>query len=157
MASLLSNTNHKLYQCRLLLDEARRDEHPSVLTDALKQSALHCLQDAYLFYLHELADLVSVRHPLSSLSDLLDATALITGEMQQLKKLEHDSQSWLSQMLQAVQSLGSPYSSINSAQNPVAQMNPSVIATTQTQPIEQRWLHELTELIESQRENRQES
>ena len=102
MASWLSFTNHKLYQCRLLLQQADTTTQPQALHEALQDSALYALRDAYLSYLHELAELATYRQPVSGLAQLLADTPLITGEMKELEYLETDSFSWLKAMLKSL-------------------------------------------------------
>ena len=75
MSQWLGQTNRKLYQCRLLLDLWQQaDQVP--LQQALQESALYQLRDAWLTYLHELADTVRLRQSIDSLAQLLEQTPL---------------------------------------------------------------------------------
>ena len=158
MARWLSFTNHKLYQCRLLLQQAEGADHTSqseVLKQALTDGALYLLRDAYLSYLHELAELATYRQPVQSLSHLLSVTPLITGEMREFKQLEADPFSWLSQLLKAVDAISQ--AAAFESQVPRASQ-PGVISlmdTSEPEPVV--WLGALSQLIDLQRENRQES
>ena len=155
MASWLSFTNHKLYQCRLLLQQADTTTQPQALHEALQDSALYALRDAYLSYLHELAELATYRQPVSGLAQLLADTPLITGEMKELECLENDSFSWLKAMLRAAEAVGQADSKNHS--QPQA-LRPGMIQLHQEdQPDISAWLSQLTQLIDLQRENRQES
>lgn len=152
MSCQVSFTNRKLYQCRLLLQQAASVREPLALQQALQESALHALNDVYLSYMNELASQLGFVGPVTSLNQLLAEASLKTGEMRELQQLEADGFSWLSQMLKAA-------SDIN---NPEAWLQPqpavSQIALKQeTEALEINWLQQLTALIERQRENRQES
>ncbi|KZZ43332.1 MAG: hypothetical protein MK185_07575 [Saccharospirillaceae bacterium] len=153
MASWLSFTNHKLYQCRLLLQQAQQTTEPVVLKDALQDSALHLLHDAYLSYLHELAELATYRQSVESLAQLLQVTPLVTGEMLELEHLEKDSFSWLRQFLNAVDAVAQP----NNISVPVTPVQPGMISLVDNStPDISLWYERLTQLIDLQRENRQE-
>lgn len=154
MASWLSFTNHKLYQCRLLLQQAQKTTEPVVLKDALQDSALYLLRDAYVSYLHELAELATYRKPVESLAQLLQATPLVTGEMRELEHLENDSFSWLRQFLNAVAAVAQP----DNISVPVTPVQPGMISLVDNStPDIALWHERLTQLIDLQRENRQES
>ena len=154
MASWLSFTNHKLYQCRLLLQQAQQTTEPVVLKDALQDSALYLLRDAYVSYLHELAELATYRQPVESLAQLLQATPLVTGEMRELEHLENDSFSWLRQFLNAVAAVAQP----DNISVPVTPVQPGMISLVDNStPDIALWHERLTQLIDLQRENRQES
>ncbi|WP_420591547.1 DUF6586 family protein [Bacterioplanoides sp.] len=154
MASWLSFTNHKLYQCRLLLQQAQQTTEPVVLKDALQDSALYLLRDAYVSYLHELAELATYRQPVESLAQLLQVTPLVTGEMRELEHLENDSFSWLRQFLNAVAAVAQP----DNISVPVTPVQPGMISLVDNStPDIALWHERLTQLIDLQRENRQES
>ena len=154
MASWLSFTNHKLYQCRLLLQQAQQTTEPVVLKDALQDSALYLLRDAYVSYLHELAELATYHQPVESLAQLLQATPLVTGEMRELEHLENDSFSWLRQFLNAVAAVAQP----DNISVPVTPVQPGMISLVDNStPDIALWHERLTQLIDLQRENRQES
>ncbi|GGY43477.1 hypothetical protein GCM10011297_15370 [Bacterioplanes sanyensis] len=156
MSNWIGQTNHKLYQVRLLLEQLAETQ-PKALTEALEQSAIYHLRDAYLCYLHELAELVQFHQRVDSLAQLVANVSLKTGEMQELAKLEQDSFSWLAALLTAADD------SLRSREP--AQVQPAgvqIIAlqpTSSTQADSQvwQWYQQLAELIERQRENRQES
>lgn len=154
MASWLSFTNHKLYQCRLLLQQAQQTTEPVVLKDALQDSALYLLRDAYVSYLHELAELATYRQPVESLAQLLQVTPLVTGEMRELEHLENDSFSWLRQFLNAVAAVAQS----DNISVPVTPVQPGMISLVDNStPDIALWHERLTQLIDLQRENRQES
>ena len=153
MASWLSFTNHKLYQCRLLLQQAEQAE-PQALAGAMKDSALYLLRDAYISYLHELAELATYRQPVESLAQLLQQTPLVTGEMRELEHLESNSFSWLRQFLNAVDAVAR----VDNAVVPVTPVQPGMISLVDnSEPDISTWHAQLTQLIDLQRENRQES
>lgn len=102
MSHWLRQTNQKLYQCRLL-QEQQRQCGERVLQQALQESALYQLRDAWLCYLHELAEAASYRQPFSSLEQLLQQMPLVTGEVRELQQLAADPFSWLAQLLLAVE------------------------------------------------------
>jgi len=154
MASWLSFTNHKLYQCRLLLQQAQQTAEPVTLKDALDDAALYLLRDAYISYLHELAELATYRLPVTSLQQLLEVTPLVTGEMRELQHLEQDSFSWLSAFLKEVVATGQ----VDNAVTPVTPVQPGMISLVEEAGSDvELWLTQMTQLIDLQRENRQES
>lgn len=102
MSHWLRQTNQKLYQCRLLQEQQRQCGEP-VLQQALQESALYQLRDAWLCYLHELAEAASYRQPFSTLEQLLQQMPLVTGEVRELQQLAADPFSWLAQLLLAVE------------------------------------------------------
>lgn len=158
MASWLSFTNHKLYQSRLLCQQAGLKPEPAALADALSDAALHILHDAYLSYLHELAELATYRQPVSSLAELLQETPLVTGEMRELQHLEEDSFSWLAAMLSAVSALSSADRAGRQSAQAVELSSSSMInLIDQSDADVTVWHGRLSQLIDLQRENRQES
>lgn len=154
MASWLSFTNHKLYQSRLLIQQAQQVGEPAVLVDAMKDGALYLLHDAYVSYLHELAEMATYRQPVQSLAQLLQVTPLVTGEMRELEHLETNNFSWLHQFLNAVDAIARPDNTVV----PVTPVQPGMISLVdESEPDIAAWLQQLTQLIDLQRENRQES
>lgn len=153
--SWLSITNLKLYQSQLLLQQWQGDQLPA-LQQALLNAALYHLQDAYLAYLHELADAVSYRQTVSSLTDLINAVPLVTGEMKELQALEQDGYSWLAQCLQCIQESHQPMLSKGAvlAIDPVPNRIQAVNDPTADVA---RWHQSLSDLIDQQRANRHES
>ena len=71
MSQWLSFTNQKLYQARLLLEQARRETGNPALAEGLETSGLYLMQDAFISYLNELATLATYRGEVSSFSDIL--------------------------------------------------------------------------------------
>lgn len=157
MASWLSFTNHKLYQCRLLCQQAVLKPEPQALTDALYDSALHSLHDAYISYLHELAELATYRQPVASLAGLLQVTPLVTGEMRELQQMEEDSFSWLAAMLNAVDGLTSADAAGGRSAQAVDASSSMISLLDQSEADVLLWHSQLSQLIDLQRENRQES
>lgn len=159
MASWLGHSNQKLYQARLLLDSLKFAElsetTPAASILALQESVLFQLVLAYQSYLHEIAEIAQCRDDFLSLSQLLVLTNVPTGEMKELQKLESDSFSWLSQLLTAFDNC--------SAKDPVvskAPLNPAMIQVHDTAspslPLSD-WYQALLNIIDLQRNNRQES
>ena len=110
---------------------------------------------AYQSYLHEVAEIAQCRDEFHSLNQLIDLVPIATGEMTELKHLEMDAYSWLSQMLVAFQQC--------SEKEPVAKKLPdtsSMIQLFDTSAVSlplRNWFHALTDIIDLQRNNRQES
>lgn len=159
MASWLSHSNQKLYQARLLLDNLQLAESsettPDAFVSALQESVLFQLVLAYQSYLHEIAEIAQCRDDFLSLSQLIELTTVPTGEMKELQKLEGDSFSWLGQLLTSFEGC--------SAKDPVANkapLNPAMIqihdTTTSSLPLRD-WYESLVNIIDLQRDNRQES
>lgn len=156
MSLWLGFTNHKLYQTRLLMQQVEQAQ-PEALALALEASALYHLHDAYVCYLNELAE--AVQHPsrVDSLAGLLQQVSLATGEMTELKALEQDSFSWLNAFLQAVDDRLQAAMPANLPVSDVAR-DSSLIAVHQQSGGEVfQWYQQLVDVIERQRENRQES
>ncbi|MCA6058213.1 MULTISPECIES: DUF6586 family protein [unclassified Thalassolituus] len=159
MSQWIGFTNQKLYQCRLLLEQlAAQQSAAPALKQALEESALYQLRDAWLSYLAELGDMVAYRQPVRSLESLLQNAPLTTGEMRELQHLAENGFSWLAQMLAAADAQGRP-SGMNqpaaAVQTVEAQGRIALVATPHS-PVA-GWLQDLTRLIEDQRANRQES
>jgi len=151
MAQWLPFTNEKLYQCRLLADQAR-EATPDVLARALETAALQHLWAAYRSYLNELGATVSLATRVETLTQLMQEARLVTGEMRELALLADDEFSWLGRFLSATEQLGWPPSAS-------ASMNPGLIATASQSDLDEvmRWHQALNELIDRQRDNRHES
>ena len=177
MSHWLRQTNQKLYQCRLLQEQQRQCGEP-VLQQALQESALYQLRDAWLCYLHELAEAASYRQPFSSLEQLLQQMPLVTGEVRELQQLAADPFSWLAQLLLAVERQMLPPASAaaghhrhrhddhehdhdhdeDDAAAPPAQRI-DLIPLTAAEPVIDvaGWSRQLERLIDAQRANRHES
>jgi len=158
MAEWLGHSNQKLYQARVLLEayDLACEQGHSALIDALQESVLFQLILAYQSYLHEIAEIAQFRDEFYSLSQLLEKTPVVTGEMTELQQLESDDFSWLSQLQLAFQQC----SQKNSAISAKPQINPVMIqmqdATNMGLPLGS-WYFELSGIIDLQRNNRQES
>jgi hypothetical protein len=155
-------TNQKLYQVRLLLEQRERLDGPEALLDGLEQGAQYLLYDAYVSYLNELAEMANYRQPVATLEDLLAHTPLVTGEMKEIQFLRADSFSWLTAMLKAVAEQAQPTSSRTIEVDTfdpfgdAASLNSITLLQDNASPAS-KWLSQLSDLIDAQRENRQES
>ena len=156
MSQWLGFTNQKLYQARLLLDKSAQEEGPTALNDALEQGGLYLLYDAYVSYLNEVATVAHCPTPVESLDALLTNTPLVTGEMTELRVLFDDSYSWLTAMLRAISDQAQPGSSSPSVM-PVKPSGNLIAASSEPTSNARQWWQSLSDLIDSQRENRQES
>lgn len=158
MAEWLGHSNQKLYQARLLLDyqEQFEAESPidSVLNAALQESILFQLALAYQSYLHEVAELAQYREEFGSLQQLLDLAPIQTGEMIELRKLELDTHSWLSQMLLAFEFCGQKENKPEPRRES-ASMIQLYDQTSAALPLRD-WYQSLSDIIDLQRNNRQE-
>ena len=155
MSQWLGFTNQKLYQARLLLDQRGRANAPAALNQALEQSALYQLYDAYVSYLNELADIAGHRQPVDSLESLLAATPLVIGEMTEIRVLRQDSFSWLTAFLSAVAAQAQP---VTVAPVQIQEPAGNLIASVRDTSDDARdWWQALSDLIDSQRQNRRES
>lgn len=161
MSEWLGFTNQKLYQARLLLDASRRESGADVSGPAMKSGletgGLYLLHDAYVSYLNELAVLATYRGEVHSLKSLLDKTPLVTGEMTELRILEEEPTSWLSAFLRETEAHGRPG---NGASRQAGGMATNLIALANDSSADHQllsWWQSLSDLIDSQRENRQES
>lgn len=158
MAQWLSHTNQKLYQTRLLLDELDSIDVNAAdsLNSALEESVLFQMMLSYQSYLHEVAEIAHCQEDFHALTELIDLASVGTGEMTELKQLEDDDFSWLAQMMSAFQQCAQK----DSLPAKSAQSNSSMIQL-HNQPITslplRQWFNELSELIDLQRNNRQES
>lgn len=159
MASWLSHSNQKLYQARLLLDSLQQAEscettQPALIT-ALQESVVFQLVLAYQSYLHELAEIAQCRDSFISLSQLMEITQVPTGEMKELQKLENDSFSWLSQLLSAFEHCADKDPVVSKAP-----LTPTMIQIHDTTSVSlplRDWYEALINIIDLQRDNRQES
>ena len=154
--SSLRLTNHKLYQCQLLLRQAQSVTEPAALQEALETAALYHWYDAYVAYLHELADMVQWQNPVDSLEQLMQDARLVTGEMRELQHLQEDHFSWLAQALRAVEEAHGVGQMMGSKGVQAAAPGMIPIQAQNDTPVHS-WLTQLTQLIDTQRENRQES
>ena len=158
MAEWLAHSNQKLYQARLLIEKQEQAEQSAdepVLSIALQESVLFQLVLAYQSYLHEIAELAQYRDTITSLQQLIDSVPVATGEMTELRQLENDKFSWLSQLLTAFD-----YCSQKENRPAAPQQNAGMIQifdqTSQSLPLRD-WFQALTDIIDLQRNNRQES
>lgn len=160
MAQWLGQTNQKLYQARLLLDQLEgladaTEASTSAYRLALQDSILFQMVLAYQSYLHEIAEIAQCRDDFQSLQQLIQSVPVATGEMTELNQLEIDDFSWLSQLMAA-------FSSCSATENFQLKTvnNPALIqlheTTTNSLPLRD-WLNALNAIIDLQRNNRQES
>lgn len=156
MSQWLGFTNQKLYQARLLLEQSAQEQGPAALTDALEQGGLYLLYDAYVSYLNEVATVAHCPTPVASLEALLANTPLVTGEMTELRVLAEDSYSWLTVMLRAIADQAQPGSTQPSS-IPVHPSGNLIAASSEPSSNARQWWQSMSDLIDSQRENRQES
>ena len=167
MSEWLGITNSRLYQARLLLDEAQ--QVPADSNDYLQQSrfqafdlaALLVTHQAWQAYLHELAGMVSIRHPITDFNHLLECADLKTGEMQEIQNLL-DQPSWLGEFLVSAQQPNQMHQSRTISPSSLARdASAANLIASSKQQVEDTgtayWLRQLTLLIDQQRENRQES
>lgn len=145
-------TNQKLYQSRLLMEQADQVDMP-VLAEALEAAALQHLLYAWRGYLNELGAATRLQAEVENLQQLQQQTSLVTGEMQELQQLLDDPFSWLSAMLVAAERLGWPErSEVRSVEvSGLITSSRSVAAS----PAD--WWKKLSGLIDRQRENRLET
>jgi hypothetical protein len=159
MAQWVGHSNQKLYQARLLLDcldqTESSDSNQADLISGLQEAVVFQLILAYQSYLHEIAEIAQCNQEFYSLAQLLDIVKVATGEMTELKQLEEDGFSWLSQLQSAFKNC--------SAKEPAAikpEINPVMIKMQDTLAVSMPlrvWYDSLSELIDLQRNNRQES
>ena len=159
MAQWLGHSNQKLYQARLLLDALEQEEsscsNARGLIAGLQEAVLFQLMLAYQSYLHEIAEIAQYRESFFSLAELLESVPVATGEMTELKQLEDDDFSWLSQLQAAFQNCSDKEQFVAKTQD-----NPVMIqlqdATQVSLPL-RAWFDALSHIIDLQRNNRQES
>lgn len=151
MSEWLGQTNQKLYQARLLIDSGEADGIDSALATACEEGAIFQLVLAYQAYLHELAEIANCRQEFGSLAQLIERTAVPTGEMTELRQLEQDEFSWLSQLFQA-------FEACSQAKKSQAVMAGAIPLMNQGSGVNVRdWHQRLNDIIDLQRLNRQES
>jgi hypothetical protein len=158
MAEWLVQTNLKLYQARLLLENQEQVEQStpgSVLGAALQDSVLFQLVLTYQSYLHEVAAIAQCQDSFNSLQQLIESVPVATGEMTELRQLELDDFSWLRQMQSAFEDCG------QKDNRPVPQpQNASMIRlydqTPQSVPLRD-WYQTMSDTIDRLRNNLQES
>ncbi len=161
MSQWLGQTNQKLYQARLLLDELDSLSQdgvrsvPPAFSLALQDSVLFQLILAYQSYLHEIAEVAQCRDEFQSLHQLIQSVPVATGEMTELDQLEQDDFSWLSQLMSAFSSCSQveAYQVKSQASSSLIQMHDK---TSNVLPLRD-WFEGLTGIIDLQRNNRQES
>ena len=151
MSDWLGQTNQKLYQARLLIDAGEVPGAVAALASACEEGAIFQLMLAYQAYLHELAEIANCRQEFMSLTELVDLCPVPTGEMTELLQLEMDEFSWLRQLLNGFDACGH----IKKSQ---AAMSGVIPLTTQGSGHNVReWYQQLSDIIDLQRMNRQES
>jgi hypothetical protein len=160
MTQWLGQTNQKLYQARLLIDQLDGLGDSSSTIDnayalALQDSILFQMVLAYQSYLHEIAEIAQCREEFQSLQQLIQIVPVATGEMTELNQLELDDFSWLSQLMAAFSSCSATENfQLKTANNPsLIQMHETVASSL---PLRD-WLTALNNIIDLQRNNRQES
>ncbi|OUS39903.1 hypothetical protein A9R00_08755 [Oleispira antarctica] len=163
MAQWLAHSNQKLYQARLLLEtfEQIAEEEggqvaPAALLSGMQESVIFQLILAYQSYLHELAETAQCREEFYSLAQLLEKSPVVTGEMTELHQLELDDFSWLSQMQSAFDQCGQKDTIAISKASTSLQMIQLQDTTASSLPL-RNWYQTLTDIIDLQRNNRQES
>jgi hypothetical protein len=162
MAQWLAHSNQKLYQARLLLEafeQASEEEGGQVvasLLSGLQESVVFQLVLAYQSYLHELAETAHCQEEFYSLAQLLEKASVATGEMTELHQLELDNFSWLSQMQSAFDQCGQKDAIAVSKAVINQQMIQLQDTTASSLPL-RIWYQALTDIIDLQRNNRQES
>lgn len=150
MANWIGHTNQKLYHARLLIDLS--DDGSIPLAPASEDAALCLLREAWLSYLNELAVHAGFKSAVHSLADLKASVPLITGEITEVSNLSLQPGSWLSELQLNLEQQRLPKDS-----RPVT-VSPGRIAlkADDTLPL-RRWWQGMSDLIDSQRQNRQES
>jgi hypothetical protein len=157
----VGQTNQRLYQCRLLLEQSPAAAEASLsqaLTQGLNDAALLQLLAAYRCYLNELAQAAGVNNRVESLPQLLQQTSLVTGDMRQWQALSEDVFSWFYRFLHAVERLGWP--EVPSVEPALAT---HLITSTADYPVSgdghdvSDWLACFHQLIDEQRANQRES
>ena len=151
MSDWLGQTNQKLYQARLLIDNSEVDGIDRALATACEEGAVFQLVLAYQAYLHELAEIANCREGFISLAQLIEFSAVPTGEMTELRQLELDDFSWLAQLLTAFEAC----SHLNKSQTVMTGVIP-LVSQGSGQNVRE-WYQHLNDIIDLQRLNRQES
>lgn len=163
MSQWIGSTNNKLYQARLLLELLPTAQEPA-LQQALEESALYQLRDAWFAYLHELAEAATYRGPVENFAQLLAATPLVTGEMRELQNLLDDSFSWLATLLASVEKIAQPKARpktdpkafLHAPKTEELAQRIDLIAVAASEPEfdGKTWWRLLSNLIDAQRSNR---
>lgn len=158
MAQWLGHSNQKLYQARLLLDEfdVQKETASAALRSALEEAVIFQLALAYQSYLHEVAEIAQYRGAFHSLAELVELAPMETGEMTELKQLEEDGFSWLAQMLSAFLQCAEKDTLSRQAAHGGSDMIQLYDQTDTALPL-RTWFFELSNIIDLQRNNRQES
>ncbi|HBS42567.1 MAG TPA: hypothetical protein DEA26_07795 [Oceanospirillales bacterium] len=151
MNSWIGHTNQKLYFARLLLEQAEADS--SVQAQAAGEGALALLGEAWLSYLNELAINASAGSRVTSLAELMAVVPLVTGEITEIKNLSVIPGSWVVEMSAALAGQNQP-----KAAKAVQDVPSGLIALRAADGLPLRqWWQAMSDLIDSQRENRQET
>ena len=163
MAQWLAHSNQKLYQARLLLEtfeqvtEQEGEQIASAaLLSAMQESVIFQLVLAYQSYLHELAETAQYREEFYSLAQLIEKAPVVTGEMTELHQLELDNFSWLSQMQSAFDQCAQKDAIAVAKVSDNPQMIQLQDTTASSLPL-RIWYQTLMDIIDLQRNNRQES
>ncbi|WP_369857798.1 DUF6586 family protein [Candidatus Thalassolituus haligoni] len=153
----VGQTNQRLYQCRLLQEQICAGQEPA-LQQALDDAALLQLFAAYRCYLNELALAAGVTNRVDSLTQLLQQTALVTGDMRQWQALSADTFSWFCRFLQVVEQLGWPDTQAvdSSLATEVSGLIASSASSDEDDSVS-HWLASFHRLIDEQRANQRES
>lgn len=158
MAEWLRHSNQKLYQARVLIENQEQAEETAagcVLSLALQESVLFQLVLSYQSYLHEIAELAQCRESINSLEHLISLVPVATGEMTELLQLEADDYSWLRQMHLAFEGCAQKDNKpvLKPRSTGMIQLHDT---TSQSLPLRD-WFQSLSDIIDLQRNNRQES
>jgi hypothetical protein len=149
-------TNQKLYQARLLLEQAEQSQ-TAALSDALGDAALMHMQFAFRAYLNEMAAATNLKTEVATLAELLAKTPLVTGEMREWQILAADAFSWFSAFNRAVDLLGWPQQPVIQAHPKDNAVNLIAVAVDESGSDVSGWWQALSTCIDAQRQNRQET
>ncbi len=151
MNAWIGHTNQTLYFTRLLIDQAEQGQ--GVSAQASEQGALCLLQESWLSYLNELSVNAGHKVQVGSLAGLIQSVPLVTGEITEIRNLAEQPASWVAAMQTALTEQRRPQ-----AAKAVQQSAPGLIAMQATDSLPLRkWWQAMSDLIDSQRENRQET
>lgn len=150
MANWIGHTNQKLYHVRLLIELSEQSAGPE--SAAAEDAALCLLREAWLSYLNELAVHAGYKQAVTSLADLQSSVPLVTGEITEVSNLMKSPGTWLSEL-----QLNLEHQRLPKDSRP-ASVSPSLISlkVEDSLPL-RRWWQGMSDLIDSQRLNRQES
>jgi hypothetical protein len=148
-------TNQKLYQARLLLEQAGQSQ-TAALSDALGDAALMHMHFAFRAYLNEMAAATNLKTEVATLAELLAKTPLVTGEMREWQILAADAFSWFSAFTRAVDLLGWPQQPVLQAHPKDSAVNLIAVAVESGSDVS-GWWQALSTRIDAQRQNRQET